>query len=45
MTHEEKEVTVRIIVGAGKLTEVKSYEIKEHDFDEIKITLDFLSKF
>lgn len=40
---EEKEVTVRIIVGAGKLTEVKSYEIKEHDFDETKVTFDFFN--
>ena len=40
---EEKKVTVRIIVGAGKLTEVKSYEIKEHDFDETKVTFDFFN--
>jgi len=37
---EEKEVTVRIIVGAGKLTEVNSYKIKDHDFDETKVTFD-----
>lgn len=40
---EEKKVTVRIIVGAGKLTEVKSYEIKEHDFDDTKVTFDFFN--
>lgn len=40
---EEKEVTVRIIVGAGKLTEVKSYEIKKHDFDETKVAFDFFN--
>lgn len=40
---EEKKVTVRIIVGAGKLTEVKSYEIKEHDFDATKVTFDFFN--
>lgn len=40
---KNENVTVKILVGTGKLTEVKSYEIKEHDFDETKVTFDFFN--
>lgn len=33
---EDKEITVRIILGKTK--EIKSYKIKENDFDETKVT-------
>ena len=35
---EDKEITVRIILGKTK--EIKSYKIKENDFDETKVTFD-----
>lgn len=40
---KDENITVRVFVGRGKLTEIKSYQIKEHDFDEKKVTFNIFN--